>query len=211
MNLSQLQPVTIYNDSGETIPPYACCELKSLSNDDNELVYYVGKPTAAVINRGDSSRYLFNGASFIGSGDGERRGAGYFPGPNVLALVDPTTGVSDTDFENFVGPVNGEWALKSGWMFELLFATMPVAIHDVSPLKTLIVTPRRRQIFTGVASGAITTGGGGTLTMWKYNGSFGFTATTVTKPCVTLVGNVASGRTCIAEVVDNALTVLEVC
>lgn len=108
---SQVAKINIKNVSGETIPPYACCELdydvdgSATEMDGDEIVFRVTKPTTE--GAADSARIVFNSAGKI---QDEHIGIAVIC-PLVQALWDYAT---DPEIGQSCGATDGEWFLSSG-------------------------------------------------------------------------------------------------
>lgn len=208
MLLSQVPSYAFRNNSGEQIPPYGCMEIETSEALDADLCFVVKKPTAAKIRYGDSSSFIFNGGEYVPSG---ARGEGYFPSPRVYGLVLTATTATVDEFKHWLAPVSGQWYLDKGWIFQLAAASDPNSVHVEGTSAARLLGLRTQGSFRVRTSTAVTAAGGGTVTMYKFDGSFGFATASVSMPAVSFIGDVAINKDCLAVVVNNSLAIIEVC
>lgn len=133
---SQVAKINIKNVSGETIPPYACCELdydvdeSATELGGDEIIFRVKKPTAD--GEANSSRIVFNGAGKI---QDEHVGTGVIC-PLIQSLWDYTTA---PEIGQSCGATSGEWYLSSdgsGFTFKSVDATEAYTDNSVGDVKT---------------------------------------------------------------------------
>lgn len=182
---SQVAKINIKNVSGETIPPYACCELdydvdeSATELDGDEIIFRVKKPTAD--GEANSSRIVFNGAGKI---QDEHVGTGVFC-PLIQSLWDYTTA---PEIGQSCGATSGEWYLSTsglGFTFKSVDATEAYTDNSVADVKTAFFE---------------LSGGGGSI-KYAYPPSGGIPASTYNSDTKKMVPGTASCT--LAELVDG--------
>jgi hypothetical protein len=206
MEIDRLAPVTFVNNHASTIPPFGVMQITGAVADGNDLVWEVTKPTTAVIAYGSASRFMFNGDGYVASGV---KGAGFFPSPQVQALVLPGATVGLGDYLQFLSPVDGQWYLGTGWHYEAVLASDPLGIHEEGSARVWRIQNRTQNIFRLVTTAAVTVSSG-TSELQKWNGT-AFAASGVTKEVRSTIGSLASGVDCLATIINNILAITEIC
>jgi hypothetical protein len=206
MEISRLAPVAFVNTHSSEIPPFGVMQITNAIADGNDLVYQVTRPTAAVIAYGSASRYLFNGDGYVPQNG---RGGGFFPAPQVQALVLPGPTVGLGDYLQFLSPVTDQWYLGSGWHYEAVIASDPLGIHEEGSARVWRVQNRTQNIFRLITTAAVTVSSG-TSELQKWNGT-SFVASGVTKEVRSTIGSLATGVDCLATIINNILCITEIC
>lgn len=94
--------IPFLNDSGETVPPFACMAITSATTSKNEIVITIRKPTTADIAAGPG-KLVFNGEVEVPDGQG---------GFAILDSIHHATEGSAITAGNECGPTNGSWDLS---------------------------------------------------------------------------------------------------
>lgn len=101
--LTPREPAFMQNDSGESIPAYACCQVTGTVEQGGQNYLVVDKPADTT---GDAGWYVFNGHAAIADGEEGR----YQTGPIVRAYKNSGTVTAGDAW----GPTSGQWYLTSG-------------------------------------------------------------------------------------------------
>lgn len=159
----RLQWFEFYNESGETIPPFACLRIIGATTRNNRTVIRVGKPNTY----GAQYHHRFNGPTQVTAGT---YGVCTI-GPHVTALYETADGTPA--FGERWGPRDATWKLKKHTGgFQI--------VGNVDSNNGLVtVTPSPFLSFTGRCDAAIAKDAAGTVSIFYRSGNTALTDTTV--------------------------------
>ena len=137
----QLRIFSFLNDTGETIPAFACMALKPDARGDHaatdrnsDMVLSIRKPTAEDALAQDAARIVFNRETPVPNGAYGRCVMSY----PALARVDD----ADLDIGNGVGPVDGSWAMNgNGTAFTAITADPTNSYYENDTKRAWLVRP----------------------------------------------------------------------
>lgn len=181
--------LTVYNNSGEGIPPYAVMEVTGVAAHNNgELVFTVDQPTGIQI----PAALIFNGPTTIATG-AYGRGTQDCPA-QVLADPGVTFSVGDR-----CGPESGEWWLTdAGYAFTVM-GVDPTVTPAISAVHFRVIVQRTElgSAFVGkngssaIAAMSGTSISSGTVTLYRKSGS-SIVSTGATVTAYNMAGEVAA-------------------
>ena len=179
--LKQSQPTYFHNDSGEEIPPYACCQVTGTIELNGQNYLLVDKPADTT---GDAGWYVFNNHAAVADNEEGQ----YQSGPIIRSYKNSGTVTAGDTW----GPTSGQWYVSAD-------TAGPFIAAGEDDIQTNVV-----KLFTG-------SGGGGEVKFFVTGGSgiaarSGSTLGSATCTMLTISGGTRSTTSTTATVYNDFLT-----